>query len=255
MKLRRGKTTPEGADPEPTGATAATPAGLAAPPVPARRRPALIGAGVALVALSGLSFAAIINRADDTQPVVMAKADLRAGQPVTADAVTVTRVHGGEGLATATDVSQVVGKRAVSDIPSGSLVNPGSLVDQLAVGPGYATVTIALKHGSMPASGLHAGQVIRIVTQVAATGPSGAAAGKAQQWKGTVAAVGDRGDDQLTTVDVTTAAADAALVATNPPGSLAVVVDAPTQTATSKAATPTPTPSPSKASATPSKAG
>lgn len=245
MRLTRSKNATPAEEPTPTGGPERTPV---VPPVPARRRPGMIGLGVAAVALSGLGGWWVINGADNTHPVVMVARDIRAGQPITADQLTVTRIHGGEGLATLSNLDQAVGKRAVSDLSGGTLLNPSTVVDELAVGPGYSTVTIALKHGSTPASGLRAGQQVRIVTQLTANAAPNA---KAEAWKGNIVAVGSQGDDQMTVVDVSTTSADAAQIATHQPGTMSIVLDPPTGAPSST--TPKPAPQPAKPAPQPTK--
>jgi hypothetical protein len=61
------------------------------------------------------------------------------------------------------DGSTLVGKRAASAIPAGSLLTPGDLSAAPALPVGSAVVGLALKDGQFPASGLAPGDQVMVV--------------------------------------------------------------------------------------------
>jgi len=200
-------------------ATIATPptVAAAAPTVRARRRPAVILLGVALIALCGLGGAWLATSGAKTSPVVVARAGLTAGQPVTESDLAITQIAGGAGVAVVPgdQARSLVGKIPVNDIPAGALIAPAQLVGALTPGPGKSIVGIPVKHGQLPSIGLRAGDQVLLVV----TASPGAAAGSAPvkpgtSWAGVVVAVGDPADDLSRTVDVVVDQAQAIDVAT-----------------------------------------
>lgn len=209
--------------PSPVGSQrAAQPNGT---PVAARRRPGLAAAGVALIAVSGLGGWYWASQEATSTPVVTTTQAIMLGTPVRADQVKVTHIAGVSGLPAMTDVSQVVGKRLTGSLSPGALIDPALIVDTVKPEAGTAVVSVALKHASLPAGGITAGESVYIVKQVPATTSSTADTNKStpQSWEGTVRTVGTPGDDQMTVVDVVVPAAKAAEIAQVQPGQLSLV--------------------------------
>lgn len=129
---------------------------------PSWRDPRL-AVGLALVCLSVLVGARVLQHADDTVPVLAARTALAAGMPVTADDVVVVRVRFGS----AADADRYLsGAGGVSD---GAVllrpVGPGELLPRAALGPAggslVAELPLAVDPGRVPA-GLHAGSSVDV---------------------------------------------------------------------------------------------
>lgn len=146
-----------------------TAAPVAAPPTPApprlRRRPAVLGLGVALVAAGGLTAAWLVSTAGTTTSVVVAASPVLRGQILTADQLTTAQVSGLDptALTPASELGGLVGQTVVVDVPVGAPV-PGSAVapDPLPAA-GQAVVGILLPAGQVPTVDLLPGARVRIV--------------------------------------------------------------------------------------------
>ena len=150
-----------------TGAPAANPA----LPLPAanthrnRRRPLLILAAALLLLVSALAGAFAFSSVSTTDPVLAMARTVVAGQVVTAEDLTIVQVNRGSGLATiaAQARDQVLGKRAVTDLPAGSTLTPDSVADQVVPAKGHALVGVLAAPGSAPLAGLVPGAEIELV--------------------------------------------------------------------------------------------
>jgi SAF domain len=165
-------------DPEPTaGRHAGTP--MPAPPQPvrtlARRRGALIGVGLALVALGALAFLFVSARMNETREVIAVVDDLERGSLISADDVAVASAVTDPRLAPvpADRIEDVIGLRASTDLVAGTLLTDASLAAEVIPGDGQSVVGVALMPAQMPGEPLLAGDTILIVdTPTAGEAPS-----------------------------------------------------------------------------------
>ncbi|PZF82768.1 SAF domain-containing protein [Jiangella anatolica] len=137
---------------------------VAAPPKQ-RRRPALIGLGVALVALGGLGAAWLATSMSDTVRVVAVREDVARGEQITEDDLTTANINTDPALdpIPAARQSEIVGQYASVDLPAGTLVTEGSYSSDVRPGEGEAMVGVAVTAAQLPGEALRPGDIVRIV--------------------------------------------------------------------------------------------
>lgn len=183
-----------------------------APRDPLRRRWGRIGAGVAAALLGAWVFAALYLSADDTRDVLaltdgvqrletIERSDLRVvSMPTNADVQTVP----------ASQLDDVVGRVAATDLAPGSLLADGQLVPagERLVTADEAVVGVLVGPGDAPSTGLDRGAVVSVVIRPPAgvTGDAEEVPGWVADLSGAVASNGDR------PVEVVVARSDAAAV-------------------------------------------
>ena len=157
---RGGRSTPGPGAMEPS-----PPRPVPASPARHRRRPALIGLGVALVALGGLTSGWLVTSTGDTSQVLALARPVVAGQAVARADLVVADVRPDPSLETvpASQVSSVVGRRAATGLQAGALLTPTSVTDQVVPGSGTSLVGVFLSAAQLPAEPLLAGDRVRIV--------------------------------------------------------------------------------------------
>ncbi|MEU0214361.1 SAF domain-containing protein [Streptomyces sp. NPDC006265] len=153
--------------------TAAQPA-AAAPggPVPItqdaprrRRRPVVVGAGLALAAVGALLAVWQVDEAGNRTPVIALAHDVKAGEKVKKSDLVVAQVAPDAALAPVpvSRSGDIVGKTAVADLPKGTLVTDSSVREGSPVAKGRDTVGILAKPGQLPAQRLRAGDAVALV--------------------------------------------------------------------------------------------
>ncbi|TDE12592.1 SAF domain-containing protein [Jiangella asiatica] len=137
---------------------------VAAPPKQ-RRRPALIGLGVALVALGGLGAAWLATSVSNTVDVIALRNDVARGEIIEASDLTTASINADPSLEPirASRTGEIAGQYATSDLSAGSLLTEGSFDDVLQPGEGEAMVGVAVTAAQLPAEPLRPGDVVRIV--------------------------------------------------------------------------------------------
>lgn len=131
----------------------------------ARRSPKLIALGVLLVVLGGLGAAFLFTLNSDVQPVLAMAADVRRGEVIGREHLSVIEVPAGlnaEALP-ADRIDELVGQQALFDLPRGAF----PLAHQVGEDPlpdGEALVGLRLSHGRIPASDLPPDTVVRLVS-------------------------------------------------------------------------------------------
>lgn len=135
------------------------------PPLPRRRRPAMIALSAALVGAGILASAALYQRADHQVPVVVVTASVPAGQTITASDVGTANVAAGPGvqLIPARQLQQVIGQVAGTALHPGMLLAASELTSLLPPGPGQQMVPVPVKPSILPASGLNPGDHVLVV--------------------------------------------------------------------------------------------
>jgi hypothetical protein len=198
-------------------------------PTRARRRPALIALGLALVALSVLASVYLTTMLGETYQVLAVTKNVDRGAAVTAaDVGTVELPTGPTSLkSVSADLlrQMTTNKVATADLKAGQLLTEDSVADELQPPAGQSIVGIALAPNQMPTQDLKAGDAVRVVETPATGGepPAGApftiAATVVSTDPTTI------GDQTVVDVQVTSASA-AALAARAATGRVAIVIDA-----------------------------
>lgn len=154
---------PKGAD-----STATPPAG----PVPItqdaprrRRRPVVVGAGLALAAVGALLAVWQVDEAGNRVPVIALAHTVKAGETVKKTDLVVAQIAPDAALAPVpvSRSSDIVGKTAAADLPKGSLITDASVHEGTPVAKGRDTVGILAKPGQLPAQRLRTGDAVTLV--------------------------------------------------------------------------------------------
>ena len=150
----------------PPAATAAPASAQAAPAPPRlRRRPAVLGLGVALVAAGGLTAAWLVSTTGTATSVVVAASPVLRGQILTADQLTTAQLSGLDhaSLTPASELGDLVGQTVVVDVPVGAPVPSSAVTSDPLPAAGQAVVGILLPAGQVPTVDLLPGARVRIV--------------------------------------------------------------------------------------------
>lgn len=185
-------------------------------PVKTRRRPLVIGLGLALTALGGLGAVWLASSGTGMVAVVAVKREVRAGQVIQRQDLVSVEIAAGSGLR-AVPVPQaedVVGKRTLVRLLPGSLLNPDAVADKLVPAAGQALVGLSLAPGQRPAVALDAGDSVEIVYTPGSQDVATAGANRATPVNGVVVNAVEDPDSTRTVVNVTVAMDAAAKVAT-----------------------------------------
>ncbi|MBL0887332.1 SAF domain-containing protein [Myceligenerans indicum] len=159
-----------GGTPPPSGrdARAASPR-IPAPqkPTRARRRPAVVALGLALVALGILASVSLTTTLGKTHKVLAVTSEIQRGQKITESVLVTVDLPTSPTLLEPVDATQfaaVTGQYASVDLPAGSLLTPESYTTELKPAAGRSIVGVALNPNQMPAyPPLHAGDSVRII--------------------------------------------------------------------------------------------
>lgn len=131
----------------------------------ARHRGALIGVGLALVALGALAFLYVSGRLSEAVPVIAVGSDVERGAVLTEADLTTAAVAPDPALTpvSADRMGEVIGLRAAADLVAGSLLTEASVTASVVPAAGEAVVGVALSPGQMPGEPLLPGDVVAIV--------------------------------------------------------------------------------------------
>jgi SAF domain len=142
-------------------------------PIKMRRRPALVGLGIALLALGALTNVWFVQNLGDTLTVTAVANDIARGQVIQAGDLTTAELPTGPSALQALpaqDMQDAVGQRATVDLLAGSLLHPDAYLPELTPPAGQSVVGISLTAYQMPTEPLRAGDTIRIVETPTAQG-------------------------------------------------------------------------------------
>jgi len=130
-----------------------------------RRRPAMIAASVALIAVGSLSGAYLYVATGHRTGVLALAHDVPPGATLTADDLIEAKIASDPVLKPipSQDLKKVVGKRAVSALPAGSLLTEKAITSDPVVGSGQQLVAVSLEAARIPASSLTPGQKVQVV--------------------------------------------------------------------------------------------
>ncbi|MEV0168980.1 SAF domain-containing protein [Nonomuraea fuscirosea] len=192
-------------------------------PLPSRRSPMMLVAGVALTALGALVAWQVYGVASERVPVLVIARDVPIGQQLQAQDLR-TVALGLDATVQSVDAagkSTVIGKRAAVDLRAGSLLSPTQVTETLVPAPGEVVVPVALKSSRLPARGVQPGD--RVVATALSSGATGA--GPAQEQPARVDRVGPPDTDGLVVIDlIVPAAVGPALARQAADGAVAIVL-------------------------------
>lgn len=145
---------------------AAAPDAQILPPSRQKRRPIWLAAALLLVALGSLGVWFVVSNLRDTVAVVALRNDVPRGATITAQDLTTVDINPEPALRTvpASQLAQLVGKRAAVDLPAGVLLPPAAVADTITPPAGKSVVGLALDPGQMPAIELKVGDKVRIIS-------------------------------------------------------------------------------------------
>lgn len=137
----------------------------APPTVRTRRRPSMLAAGVALVAVGALGAVYLAQVVGQTVPVVAVARDVAAGDVIERSDLTIANVSSDPALSPipAADLADLVGQRAAVALTAGSLLTEAAVTDQVLPAAGQSLVGVSLTAAQLPAEPLRAGDRVRIV--------------------------------------------------------------------------------------------
>ncbi len=186
------------------------------PRLPGRRNPRWIALGVIAICLGGLLAYTVYARVSTETRVLAVATTVYRGEVVQAADLTTVVLHGQPPGPTvgAADEASVLGKRAVFDLPAGTLVAPGSLSDSALPDAGRSVVGLRLATGRAPATLLVPSAPVRIVGLPApanGTGARDSLVGKT--YAGRVVGATPGADGTSTVVDVEVDAGQAPTIA------------------------------------------
>lgn len=195
------------------------------PQIARRRRPALIGVGLVLVAGCGLASAWLVHAARTTTAVLVVTRPVPVGQAIADADLTVARIATDPDVSTvaARQRSRIVGQVAAVDLLAGQLLTPAAITKHSPPGPNEQLVGIAVKDTQRP-SRLRPHDPVLLV----GTPPVDADVPDAPppSVPGTVLRIGAPDAEGTTVIDVLVAAVDGPqLAARAATGRIAVVVE------------------------------
>lgn len=178
-----------------------------------RRRPALLGLGVAMVAVGALLAVWLAAGTGSRAPVLTIARPVALGEVITDADLRVAQVAPDPALhpIPATSRAQVVGRRAATDLVPGGLLTRNQVTDATAPAAGFSLVGVAVKSTQMPGQPLRAGDRLLVVATPPVDGD--VTTDPPETVEVTVVHVGARDDTGARVVDVAVPATGAAELA------------------------------------------
>lgn len=135
------------------------------PPPKLRRRPALIGAGVASVCMGALLAAWAWTSTTNTQEVLAARDTIPRGAVITSEDLARVRINADPALTplAASSYDELIGQRAALDIAAGSLLTEEATTAEPLPPDGMSVVGVALSPSQSPGLPLQNGDIVRVV--------------------------------------------------------------------------------------------
>ncbi len=132
-------------------------------PVPSRdRRPALAALALLLVVAGALGSALVVYRSGQRIDVLVAAHEIKPGEQVSPGAFTTARVSADAGsIVHASSRGAFIGSFAVTDIPSGTLINNQMFQVGQVIPRNGVVVGVTVGGEQRPAAGVNAGDVVR----------------------------------------------------------------------------------------------
>lgn len=131
-----------------------------------RRRPALIGVSLALIAAGGLAGALVLTSAGHKSQVLVVAQPLQYGQVISRSDLTTASISSDPALHTvpASDISRIVGKRAALQLEPGTTLTDDEVTSRPLVGADEQLVGVLAKPGQLPSTPLTPGAKVMAVT-------------------------------------------------------------------------------------------
>jgi SAF domain len=192
-----------------------------------RRRPALVAASVAAIALGALLAAWAYTGGSSAQPVLAVRTTVHRGELITASDLMTARISVDPALKPlpGSAAGAVVGKRAAMDLAAGGLVTADAVTSAVVPAKGMSVVGVSLPPALMPATPLQSGDLVRIVATPGAQGEV-AAGSTPVSIEASVVGVRGGGDNGQVVVDVLVSHDQGAeLAAQAATGKVALVLD------------------------------
>ena len=163
------------AAPAAAGTPAAPPPEL--PRLPGRRNPRWIALGVLALCLGALLSAVVYARLASETTVVSVAGTVYRGEAIERDDLTTVRLRAGTlpDTVPAERLAELVGRRAVFDLPAGTVVPAGAVAAVAVPAEGRAAVSLRLVTGRAPEGLLPPGSPVRLVALPATATQPGAA--------------------------------------------------------------------------------
>lgn len=185
-------------------------------PLPRRRRPGLIAAGVLIVILGALGAYVYATAAGTNRPYLAVVGTVTAGQQITDGDLKVVQVNAASGLAPIPVAQRgtVVGRYARVELVAGTLLTDAQLTDEAVPGQGKQLIGLELKPAQMPARQMRPGEPVLLVITSDPRSVTVDDKGTLQRLpnpqtiKATVAGVGAAATDGQVVVDVVVNASD-----------------------------------------------
>lgn len=181
----------------------------------ARRRRSMMAWGVVVIVLGGLGAWWGVQQAGSRTAVIAMAADVSYGETVTAEDFVQVEVPLEPGLSVTswTQLTNLVGQRATTDLLKGTLVTSRSLTDGQVTADGQAVVGVTVKPSQAPTMSLKPRDAVRLVVMPTAGDDSLDLSSRPEGVDATVLSVGAVLSGGSRTVDVVVGAADADPVA------------------------------------------
>ena len=153
---------------------AASPATPEPPRLPGRRNPKWIALGIVALCLGGLLSYVIYTRVASEAAVVVAAQTVYRGEVIEQGDLATITLRGGSlpKAVPATQLSDLVGKRAAFDLVEGSAILSTAVVDGAVPAEGRAIVGLKLAPGRAPSNLLLPGSRVRLIAMPAAADSS-----------------------------------------------------------------------------------
>ncbi|WP_338752155.1 SAF domain-containing protein [Janibacter alittae] len=137
-----------------------------------RRKPVLLAASVAAVVLGALMGVWAWSAMSDTEGVVAVRESVSRGETIEMNDLVVVHVGVDPQLDTVPDegLQSMVGQRAASDLPAGTLLTPGVTTSKVVPRDGQSVVGVAVNADQMPGMELRAGDRIRVISTAGSSG-------------------------------------------------------------------------------------
>lgn len=157
-----------------------------------------------LIAVAGLGGGVLVLNAGDTRPVVAITSTVTRGDVIKREDLRIVDVGGDPSLQTVDgdQLSSIVGKRAATDLPAGTLLPANAATTELVPHRGRTLVGLQLKPSQLPATTLRSGDTVRLVTLPGDQAGSSRSGTSSVPISATVIGSQDGPDGQSTRVDV-----------------------------------------------------
>ena len=159
---------------------------------------------IVLIAVAGLGGGVLVLNAGDTHPVVAVTSTVMRGEVIKRDDLRIVDVGGDPNLQTVDgdQLASIVGKRAATDLPAGTLLPANAATTELVPHRGRTLVGLQLKPSQLPATTLQSGDTVRLVTLPGDQASSSRPGSSTLPVSATVIGSEDGPDGQSTRVDV-----------------------------------------------------